>query len=172
MRCWRGYSPPQRNLLVDELRTHLGVPEGTRYPPLTWDQVRCMNGSGMTFGSHTVHHSMLPAVDRVTAEEELRASRQRLEQELGSPCVLLAYPDGRHSAGVEGLVASAGFRAAVTQDWGANGHDTDPLQLRRVEVPYHDPLPTCRVRASLAWPPDARKAAAAPGASVGSEGGA
>lgn len=150
--AWKGHTHEERRQLIEELRRHLNVPAAdTNYPPLTWKQVREMAGSVITFGSHTVYHSILPAVGEDTIERELRDSKQRLEEELESPCPYFAYPDGKHSRLTERLVKSAGFSVAMTQDRGVNSGDDNLLQLKRIEIPSHDPLPTFRGRSCCAW---------------------
>ena len=149
---WSCLPPVERFSQLSELRAHLGALMDLDYPALKWNHVREMHKHGISFGSHTVYHSILPdAKNEVMEQEEVRNSKQRIEEELITPCDLFAYPDGKHDDRTFQLVKSAGFVAAVTQDRGSNISKTNPLQLRRIEVPYHDPISTFRGRASLAW---------------------
>lgn len=151
MELWRGLPPEERFLYLKELRAHLGVITSTNHPALEWHQVREMHEQGMSFGSHTAYHSILPFVSDDVVEQELKHSKQRLETELKVPCLLFSYPDGQHNERTYRLVKSAGFVATVTQDKGHNTFTTDLLRLKRIEVPPHDPIATFRGRVSLVW---------------------
>ena len=148
--AWSALPPEERFKRLVRLRRHLQVDVDTRYPSLTWDQVREMRKAGIHFGSHTEYHSMLTRVARGVAESELRIAKWRLESELDEPCDVLAYPGGEHNGVTANLVRTVGYKAALTQEPGANDDVADLYHLRRVEVPYHDPLATFRVRVSLA----------------------
>jgi hypothetical protein len=52
---------------------------------MDWDQLRTMQQAGITFGSHTVNHAILPNEDLSTVSEELQRSRQQMHTELGHP---------------------------------------------------------------------------------------
>lgn len=143
-------APSDRLEALQELQQHLGVETQTKYPPLSWDQVREMKNKGIEFGSHTVYHSILPAVSHRVLLQELADSKARLETELEEPCVLFAYPDGKHSKATSVALQESGYRIAVTQDYGWNSPTTNRLSMQRIEVPFHDPLPTFRCRVSTA----------------------
>jgi peptidoglycan/xylan/chitin deacetylase (PgdA/CDA1 family) len=147
---WSPLSPVERFERLSELRKHLGVDENTSYAPLTWNQVHKMRTSGICFGSHTVFHSILPDVDNSVVEQELMESKQRLEAKLQEPCVLFAYPDGKHDLNSRNKVATYEFLTAVTQDKGINQNADKQLELKRIEIPFHDPFVTFRLRASIA----------------------
>lgn len=148
---WSGLPPAERFSQLSEFRAHLGVANDTKHPALEWNHVREMHKHGMSFGSHTAYHSILPDVNNEVVEQELKESKQRVEAELNTPCNFFAYPDGKHDDRTCQLVKSAGFVASVTQDRGCNISKTNPLQLRRIEVPFHDPISTFRGRVGLAW---------------------
>lgn len=146
-----GEMPPgARFEAIDELQVLLGVRETSGRKPLSWDQVREMRDDGISFGSHTRYHSMLPRMPDEVLDAELRDSKARLESELDQPCTLFAYPDGQHDARTRKALVGAGYELAATQDLGTNGAGCDPLALKRIEIPFHDPLPTFRCRVSLA----------------------
>ncbi len=101
---------------------------------VTWDQAREMARGGIEIGSHTVSHPILPHVDAGRLSYELRQSRQRLEQMLDREITLFCYPNGDYDARVHDAVARAGYRLAVTIEWGLNDRGTDPLALRRIHT--------------------------------------
>lgn len=140
--------PEKRFMEIEALRSHLQVEAQTRYPALSWQQIREMRSRGIDFGSHTVFHSILPAVDDDVCLAEIRDSKNRMEEELQEPCLSFAYPNGNHGVRERELLESEGYGFAVTQDFGVNDKKNDPLILSRIEVPYHDPLATFQARVS------------------------
>jgi peptidoglycan/xylan/chitin deacetylase (PgdA/CDA1 family) len=63
--------------------------------PLTWKQIREMREAGMSFGSHTWSHPNLAWLSPQESAEELRRSKEVLEDRLGEPVKLLGYPFGK-----------------------------------------------------------------------------
>jgi peptidoglycan/xylan/chitin deacetylase (PgdA/CDA1 family) len=59
---------------------------------MTWSQIRELQRAGIQFGSHTVTHPQLKNLAPKEIEEEIRCSKQRIEEELGSPVTSFAYP--------------------------------------------------------------------------------
>ncbi len=106
--------------------------------PLDWSQVREMSAAGIEFGSHTVSHPILSRLDDSELRQELMESRQRLEQELGKPAPVLAYPVGGPEEFNEKVVqaaAAAGYRLGVSYMPGVNRiGDMDRFRLRRQHV--------------------------------------
>jgi peptidoglycan/xylan/chitin deacetylase (PgdA/CDA1 family) len=66
---------------------------------------------------------------------ELLASRAFVRQATGRLPEFFAYPYGLWDARVRTLVRAAGYRGAVTVDYGLNGASVDRWALRRVNVP-------------------------------------
>ena len=72
------------------------------------------------------------------AQEELVASRARLEQELGSAVTMFSYPNGgaeRYlTPEIQQLVREAGYTAATTSRNAFAGQRSDLYALERIEV--------------------------------------
>jgi len=104
---------------------------------LTWDQVRTMHQSGVSFGSHTVTHPVLSQLTTSAAEMELRDSKRILEERIESAVEDFAFPFGQ-PADCGDLPAAAlarcGYRSAVTTSAGVNRPGADPYRLRRVQI--------------------------------------
>jgi peptidoglycan/xylan/chitin deacetylase (PgdA/CDA1 family) len=90
---------------------------------LTWDQIRAMCRSGISFGSHTMTH---PAVSRLTesqVDSELADSKQALEHRIGNSALHFAYPFGKPAdCGTAALpfLMRNGYRSAATTVEGVN----------------------------------------------------
>jgi peptidoglycan/xylan/chitin deacetylase (PgdA/CDA1 family) len=61
---------------------------------LDWDDCRALQAAGMTLGSHTCRHVVLSSLSSEEADRELRESKRRIEEELGSPCRHFCAPKG------------------------------------------------------------------------------
>lgn len=146
---WRHLPGEERLSRLEELRKHLGVSSASLLQPLKWQQVREMSSWGVEFGSHTVYHSILPALSESAAIEELHQSRSRLEEELEEQCTLFSYPNGDWNEACQKLVKSAGYLAALTQDRGVNSREYDLYAIKRIEVPFNETLGTFACRSTL-----------------------
>jgi peptidoglycan/xylan/chitin deacetylase (PgdA/CDA1 family) len=104
--------------------------------PLTWTEVRTMQSSGLvSFGAHTVSHPILARCSQARQCLELTESKHRVEEEVGMPCHMTAYPNGSaldYTEETTQLVRKAGYRLAVTTEPGYNRYsDIHWVQLRR-----------------------------------------
>ena len=101
-----------------------------RYAPLTWDQARECERHGMTFGPHTLTHSILSRTSDAQSEAEILKSWMRLRQELKSPAPVFCYPNGQaqdFGAREFDLIRKAGMLGAVT---GCTGGYASAAQFR------------------------------------------
>jgi len=89
----------ERRAAIGELAraADVAVPDHPLSPnlPMTWDQARALERSGVTFGPHTVSHPILSRVDAEVAEREITESWRRLQAELERPMPVFCYPNGR-----------------------------------------------------------------------------
>jgi peptidoglycan/xylan/chitin deacetylase (PgdA/CDA1 family) len=106
---------------------------------MTWEQIEELRAGGVVFGSHTSTHEILTRIPLAQAEEEIASSRELIEQRLGEPCEVFAYPNGDSSPETRKLVANAGYkRAFVNQSPGVWTSKTDPFSIPRVNIcEYH-----------------------------------
>ena len=102
---------------------------------MTTDGLRQLAVGGFEIGAHTRSHPILSRVDDATARTEIGGSREALEELLGEPVRLFAYPNGQpgrdYTARDVQLVEACGFQAAVSTAWGAARRHADPLELPR-----------------------------------------
>ena len=118
--------------------------QGVQYPWMTWDQVRSLHERGFEFGVHTRTHVDLGTVVDIEAHEEILGARRELEERLGKPAELFAYPYGRlaNLADVNRrLIRGAGFRCCCSCFGGVIDGGTDPFHLRRVPISSRYPSP-------------------------------
>lgn len=108
-------------------------------PPkwMTWEQLRELSRQGFEIGSHTHTHINLAASDPERVRDDIRASKESLERELGQPARLFAYPFGTRDSISEysrRMVRDAGFDCCVACFGGANYGIADPYYLNRIGI--------------------------------------
>jgi peptidoglycan/xylan/chitin deacetylase (PgdA/CDA1 family) len=104
---------------------------------LDWDGVRALAAAGIEIGSHAVTHGILSRMPPAQAEDEISASKRRIEREIGRPVVGFAFPNGRGGDFLPEHVAAlrrAGYLYACTAESGSNHAGCDAYQLRRIGV--------------------------------------
>ncbi len=87
---------------------------------MSWDEVRQLHAAGHIIGSHTKSHPALPALEKVSeVEDELRLSGNRIEAELGTYPMSIAYPFGAYDENVMGATRRTGYKMGMTvnQAW-------------------------------------------------------
>ena len=131
----------------------LRVERSLDLPLMDWDSARRLESSGFSCGAHGWTHARLTALSPSACREELRASRSRLEDELGPEVRDMAYPHGCYDQATQALVAENGFESACSVRPGLSGRDDDPLALHRVHVEGRDSLATFRNRIRSGRPP-------------------
>ena len=104
---------------------------------MTWEQVRALRKQQFDIGGHTVHHIDMGAESPEVIRGELAQCRATLEEKLGEPATLFAYPFGGRSnisAEAVGMVREAGFECCVSACGGINSPVADPFSLNRISV--------------------------------------
>lgn len=92
----------------------------------------------ITIGSHSLSHPHLTRLDDAGAAAEIVGSRQEIGARLGRAVEYFCYPSGDLGERELRLVASAGYRAAVSVQPGANRDLKQRFALRRTEVTDKD----------------------------------
>lgn len=126
--------PDERLETVERIASHCAVtlPDDLM---MSSAQLRALRAAGMIIGAHTVSHPILAVTSLEQAREEIESGKAHLEQLLGEPVRLFAYPNGKPGSDYRpvhvNMVRELGFEAAVSTHWGANTRDSDPYQLLR-----------------------------------------
>jgi len=102
----------------------------------TWDQLGEMERDGLVrCYPHTASH---PADMRDLTDGQLRhelaASRQAVEKHLGGNRPFFCYSNGFYNERVARATARAGYRLAVTEDWGAAEASANLMMVRRYSM--------------------------------------
>lgn len=100
---------------------------------LSVSQIRDLQQRGVQFGSHTLTHRLLTSLSDKELDREVRDSKLKLEDLLGSEVNCIAYPWGGVDARVRAAAARAGYKIGMTTEDGLNRCE-DPLCLKRTNV--------------------------------------
>jgi len=115
-------------------------------PCLDWNEIRELSKNGFSFGSHSHSHLELNSLTLRQLEEELRASKEIIEREIGTPVRSFSYPYAFPEADEEfvrllrSTLAKTGYRTGVTTKIGCCGPGADPLTLKRIPINSHDDI--------------------------------
>jgi peptidoglycan/xylan/chitin deacetylase (PgdA/CDA1 family) len=101
---------------------------------LSWDQIREMDATGISFQAHTCSHPYLTRLSLPEVMRELRDCKRILEEQLGKPVEFFSYPHGDFNFEVRTAVAECGFRAAVSTVKGLVIQGDDRFLLKRIGV--------------------------------------
>jgi peptidoglycan/xylan/chitin deacetylase (PgdA/CDA1 family) len=143
----------ERSCWIDRLIERLQVVDRKEVPHLmlTWDEVKIMHGSGISFGSHTATHPVLSKLSLDKAREEIYESKKAIEEKLGVAVKTFAYPSGNkedYNEAAKNILKEAGYICALTAIFGTNENGRDLFELRR-GTPWESYLPTFAVK--LNW---------------------
>ncbi len=99
---------------------------------LSWKQIREMSAAGIAFGAHTLTHPNLTQLDAISAEHEIRTSKEIIQDHIGTHVTSFAYPDGRYNTTIRALAAEHFHDACVAQ-LGLVKPQSDCYTLERVD---------------------------------------
>jgi peptidoglycan/xylan/chitin deacetylase (PgdA/CDA1 family) len=88
----------------------------------------------LNIGAHTVDHPPLPAHSESEQAKQIRQSKARLEDIIGTEVTAFAYPHGEYSQETIRLLRESGFECAVTVEQRIAHRHTDPMRLPRFGI--------------------------------------
>jgi peptidoglycan/xylan/chitin deacetylase (PgdA/CDA1 family) len=103
-------------------------------PLMSLSEIREAASKGTDFGSHTLDHADLSAVESDEAWRQIADSKAVLQKVLGTEVGTFCYPYGRKTPEVQAMVRRAGYSLACSTEKGMNTADTDRTALRRINV--------------------------------------
>jgi peptidoglycan/xylan/chitin deacetylase (PgdA/CDA1 family) len=107
-------------------------------PICDWDDLRDLERNRVSVQSHGVWHRPFSGLAPVEQSEELFESKRTLEDGMGKPVTLFAFPYGDSGAderAISDRLGRAGYRAACVYDGGLNhGPIRQPYQLARLTM--------------------------------------
>jgi peptidoglycan/xylan/chitin deacetylase (PgdA/CDA1 family) len=107
---------------------------------LTWRQIRELQTAGVDFGSHTASHPQLRHLGAEKVQDEVRSSKQMIEQELGCAVRSFSYPyafpetDRFFRQRLRGVLMEAGYENGVSTIIGRADPGDDVFVMKRLPV--------------------------------------
>jgi len=102
------------------------------------DELRRMDSDGMRIEAHTATHARLSEFDGAALADELQRSKAALEEILGRPVTVLAYPFGQRddfNDATKRAAREAGYTCALAAYRGTVDGDTDEFSVPRLPSP-------------------------------------
>jgi peptidoglycan/xylan/chitin deacetylase (PgdA/CDA1 family) len=128
-------SQAQREQFVQELEASAGGPQRPAWDGMmSWLELKELHQDGHEIGSHSMSHPILPLVSDAQLEDEIAGSRTHLRERLGFEIESFCYPNGDCNARVAAAVQRAGYRHAVTTQYGVNGEDSSHYFWKRCDM--------------------------------------
>jgi len=108
---------------------------------LNWSEVKKMYTMGISFGSHTNNHTILSTISAHEQKEEIYRSKELIENMLNNKIIAFAYPNGKSGDYTEvskKFLNAAGYKMALTTQWGLNTASQDLFELLRISFINHN----------------------------------
>lgn len=139
---WVGDAP--RRATWRDMEPWDNAADGGHVELMTWDEISDLADAGWEIGSHTVTHPHLTRLDDAALEDELRRSRNELQDRIGQECASIAYPYGDVDDRVVAAAQRAGYRTGGALDRVRTirpRRPSTPLRWRRLGVYIVDDSP-------------------------------
>lgn len=132
--------PPEEAVyeFIDEMsRTmHLKFPDDRLL--IDWREVEEMSQHGISFGSHSCTHKILPKLSLEQIQNEMERSLRTLREKKVNYIPVFAYPNGDYNQEIIEHLKAASYRAAVSTVFGFEGPSSENIfALRRIGI-HHD----------------------------------
>jgi peptidoglycan-N-acetylglucosamine deacetylase len=142
------------DLRVAEMLARVGL-TATFYVParnserqvITSREVREL-ASHFEVGSHTMNHVELTRLSASSAREEIRSSKQWVEDTVSRPSIAFCYPRGKHNRAIASMVRAAGFAGARTVMLNSNHVPHNPFRWG-VSTQAYSHSPAIQIRHAL-----------------------
>jgi peptidoglycan/xylan/chitin deacetylase (PgdA/CDA1 family) len=131
------YSFSAYNFIVTDFVNRINVWDqklSEEIPLMSWKHIHELNEKGIKFGSHTVNHKPLTALDPGQLACQFLNSLKTLKDHLGSHINSIAYPYGDYDPVVKHLAGACGFTFALTCEDGKCNKFSELLALPRIEI--------------------------------------
>lgn len=114
-------------------RLHVSLPQERVI--MNWDEVREMSQGGVSFGSHSCSHRILPTITSSDVSVELTKSRQVLLEQGVNYVPVFCYPNGNSNERIQRQVQASGYEAACSVRMGVEGSTPEnKYAIRRVGI--------------------------------------
>ncbi len=102
---------------------------------LSWNEIRELSQDGIEFGAHTQTHPNLTKISEKQVYTEMSASKNIIEDKLGTEVMNFAYPYGKYNYQIKNITGEL-FKSACSTNLGKVNQKSDLLSLKRVDSYY------------------------------------
>jgi peptidoglycan/xylan/chitin deacetylase (PgdA/CDA1 family) len=132
---WKRLPEEEIEERLDYIFSALNLPMPQYRMILSWQEVKEMSIHEISFGSHSVNHRILTNSTKETVQKEVEDSMHVLKQKRINYVNVFCYPNGGCNEETAEIVKEAGYKAAVTTEFGfENGIPLNPYSLKRIGV--------------------------------------
>ena len=125
---------------IQFVNTEFGINEEERML-MNWNELSEMQQAGFEIGSHTDNHAILPFVDDDVQNEEIKESKQKIENHLKCDCISFAYPNGLYNQVSLSKLKENNIQYAYSTIPGFNHAYTNKLMIKRIGLNASDSIP-------------------------------
>lgn len=101
---------------------------------LSWEHLHEIIEEGLEVGSHGLNHIPLPGLPQKKLDEEVKVSKQLLEQTLGVEIKSFSVPRGFYHSRIRTAVNQAGYRFLFTSHFDLISRGADAMKLGRLAI--------------------------------------
>lgn len=105
----------------------------------------------VNFQSHTMFHPILTMCNDEDSRQEIFGSKKYLESQFGLNINTIAFPNGNYTEREIQYVKEAGYKCAITVDFGVNSINSDLYRLKRLSSNDTNDLNELIVKSSGVW---------------------
>lgn len=137
-------NPEKRSFLLKQITKQLNIEKKCHEEDLcflSWSECKEMQKNGVTFGSHSVTHPDMTAIDKTSAQKEYTLSKRKIETMLKTDCTTFAYPFGKMNLRLQQQLQDAGYFFGFTVSYGKNTKETKNVSLKRISINNIYPTP-------------------------------
>ena len=106
---------------------------------------------GVTIGAHGFSHQHLNTLQATEITDELKSSKEWLENLTQKNITTMSYPHGAFNSQVQEIAASVGYLYAATSSWGCYQVGLKPLEIPRIDVWNLDNQTTLKQKLNGQW---------------------
>jgi len=132
----KAFTPKKRQEIIDSLKAK--TEPSICYLKercISWQEAKEMGAKGMEIGSHGISHRSLARMPSGEAVEEIKKSKEIIEQKISRPCHYFAFPFGSkydYSQELIDCVKGAGYKACLLNIHGYNHLEKDNFCFKRI----------------------------------------
>ena len=101
---------------------------------MNWDNLKTLQKAGWSIESHTVSHPDLANLSNDQANYQIVESKKIIEKELGAKVNFFCYPSGKYNNETVVLLKAAGYKGAVTTQYGTENSVYNLFELQRIRI--------------------------------------